>query len=32
LQVRLNPDEFEAIERIAADRGTPTPGGTSNAF
>ena len=23
LQVRLNPDEFEAIERIAADRGLP---------
>lgn len=23
LQVRLNPEEFEAIERIAADRGLP---------
>ena len=23
LQVRLNPDEFEAIERIAANRGLP---------
>lgn len=23
LQVRLNPDEFEAIERIAAERGLP---------
>lgn len=23
LQVRLNPDEFDAIERIAADRGLP---------